>query len=106
MGTILATASGQPRKRPRLAANNNPKSYLPSVDRPWPLSLQRAREVYGFTPTALSEVLERCEAFFQEGCSTFPREARRAAKKLPTESADMALKISGLHELPESSDSS
>lgn len=103
----LSAASGlQVKERPRLAPSKNPKTYLPSVDRPWPLSLGRLREVYGFEPTPLDDVLKACASFFQKGCEDFPSEARRAAKKLPADSADMALKLADLHKLPPSSESS
>eukprot|EP00928_Gymnodinium_smaydae_P089245 TRINITY_DN73236_c0_g1_i1.p1 TRINITY_DN73236_c0_g1~~TRINITY_DN73236_c0_g1_i1.p1 ORF type:complete len:423 (+),score=64.29 TRINITY_DN73236_c0_g1_i1:80-1348(+) len=104
--TLLAAASGMECKRPRFLPSKNPKTYLPSVDRPWPLSLQRAKDVYAFKPTPLEDVLKRCARFFSDGCTQFPREARRAAKKLPSDAADMALKAAGLHKLPSSSDSS
>merc|ERR1712050_818518 len=103
---MLSIALGQPQKKLRFDAENKPKTFLPSVDRPWPLGLQRAMDVYGFRPTPLEEVMKRCEAFFQEGCSKFPYEARKAAKKLPSESAKMALKIAGLNEIPNSSSDS
>eukprot|EP00930_Biecheleria_cincta_P098102 TRINITY_DN89792_c0_g1_i1.p1 TRINITY_DN89792_c0_g1~~TRINITY_DN89792_c0_g1_i1.p1 ORF type:complete len:427 (-),score=95.69 TRINITY_DN89792_c0_g1_i1:57-1337(-) len=89
----LARTSGCQRARPRLQPVKDPKTFLPSVDRPWPLCFARAKEVYGFEPTPLDTVLERCEAFFREGCELFPDEAKRAAKKLPEEAADMALKL-------------
>merc|ERR1712176_719666 len=103
--TLLAAASGHPQptavdgvKRPRLAVSKNPKAFLPSVDRPWPLNLQRACKIYGFTPTPLKEVLKRCAVFFKDGCRKFPREARAAAKKLPGVAADIAMKAAGLDE--------
>lgn len=99
----LATASGMPRKRPRFAPNKDPKTYLPSVDRPWPLSLDYAYKVYNFKPTPLDEVLENCASFFKEGCKQFPGEATKAAKKLPEDPADIALKLAGLHRLSEAS---
>ncbi|CAE7702404.1 C35C5.3 [Symbiodinium necroappetens] len=91
----LFAASGGNRKRPRLAPDRNPKVYLPSVDRLWPLSCERAREVYGFRPTPLEEVLTRCVEFFETGCAKFPDEARKAAVKLPSEPAATAIKILG-----------
>lgn len=91
----LFAASGGNRKRPRLAPDRNPKVYLPSVDRLWPLSCERAREVYGFRPTPLEEVLTRCVEFFETGCEKFPDEARKAAVKLPSEPAATAIKILG-----------
>ncbi|CAK0887342.1 unnamed protein product, partial [Prorocentrum cordatum] len=41
---LLSDASTVPRKRPRLAPVKSPKTYLPSVDRPWPLDVRRAQE--------------------------------------------------------------
>ena len=46
------------------------KLFLPSVDRPWPLSSTKA-EVYGFRPTPLKDVLQSCHRFFLEGCVTW-----------------------------------
>merc|ERR1712151_1348296 len=83
-------------ERPRLAVSKSPKTFLPSVDRPWPLNLHRACKVYGFSPTPLDEVLKRCATFFKDGCRQFPREARDAAKKLPGIAADIALHAAGL----------
>eukprot|EP00931_Biecheleriopsis_adriatica_P005622 TRINITY_DN107116_c0_g1_i1.p1 TRINITY_DN107116_c0_g1~~TRINITY_DN107116_c0_g1_i1.p1 ORF type:complete len:425 (-),score=112.19 TRINITY_DN107116_c0_g1_i1:21-1247(-) len=93
----LSTASGG-KARPRFEATKDPKSYLPSVDRPWPLSLHRMTSVYGFKPTPLEEVLKLCAAFFSEGCTRFPHEARKAAKKLQQDPQDAALSIAGLIE--------
>ncbi|CAK0887349.1 unnamed protein product [Prorocentrum cordatum] len=103
---LLSDASTVPRKRPRLAPVKSPKTYLPSVDRPWPLDVRRAQEVYGFQPTPLEEVLRSCAAFFEEGCRRFPDQARRAAKKLPDGAADMALRQAGLDRHGADSDSS
>lgn len=104
--TIFAKASGLARDPPRLVAVKRPKSYLPSVDRPWPLDCRRAAEVYGFVPTPLEEVLRSCADFFAEGCRAFPGEAQRAAAKLPREAGDMALKRAGLKRATSSSSDS
>lgn len=94
--TLLSAASGCPDEKPRLSITKNPKTFLPSVERPWPLSLHRACKIYGFTPTPLEEVLKQCAHFFKHGCRKFPREARKAAKKIPGVAADIALWVSGL----------
>mmetsp|Transcript_73471 Transcript_73471/g.204106 ORF Transcript_73471/g.204106 Transcript_73471/m.204106 type:complete len:422 (-) Transcript_73471:65-1330(-) len=103
---LLAEASGLPKKRPRFAVTKNPKTFLPSVDRPWPLNLQRMSDVYGFKPTPLADVLKNCALFFEEGCARFPRDARRAAKKLPADPADIALWVASLEKITDASDSS
>lgn len=103
---LLATASGLQRERPRLAGCKRPKTFLPSVDRPWPLNLSHAMDTYGFVPTPLEDALKSCADFFQEGCSRFPREASRAAKKLPQDASEIAIRLAGLQDCDKSSDSS
>lgn len=76
-----------------MAPDKNPKLYLPSVDRPWPLNCERAKKVYGFQATALDDALAACVEFFADSCVKFPEEARKAALKLPSESAAYALKL-------------
>eukprot|EP00435_Cladocopium_sp_Y103_P062257 s637_g23.t2 len=89
----LFLAAGGDRKRPRLAPDKNPKLYLPSVDRPWPLSCERAKKEYGFQATPLDDVLAACVDFFEDSCVKFPEEAKKAALKLPSEPAAHALKL-------------
>jgi nucleoside-diphosphate-sugar epimerase len=101
----LSDVSELPRKRPRMTPVKSPKSYLPSVDRPWPLDIKRARDVYGFEPTSLRDALKSCADFFTEGVGRFPDQAKRAAKKLPQDSADVAIKCSGLDKFGDDSDS-
>lgn len=81
---------------PPLKPTSRPRTFLPSVDRPWPLDLQRMRERYNFKPTPLEEVLRICAAWFAEACSTFPNEASTAAHKLPNVPAKAALARAGL----------
>eukprot|EP00434_Breviolum_minutum_P016899 symbB.v1.2.014910.t1/scaffold1101.1/size137853/20 len=69
------------------------KLYLPSVDRPWPLSCEKAKKVYGFQATPLDDVLAACVDFFEDSCAKFPEEAKKAAMKLPSEPAAYALKF-------------
>lgn len=89
----LFLAAGGNRKRPRLSPDKNPKLYLPSVDRPWPLSCEKAKKVYGFQATPLDDVLAACVDFFEDSCAKFPEEAKKAAMKLPSEPAAYALKF-------------
>eukprot|EP00437_Effrenium_voratum_P068791 CAMPEP_0181486196 /NCGR_PEP_ID=MMETSP1110-20121109/46985_1 /TAXON_ID=174948 /ORGANISM="Symbiodinium sp., Strain CCMP421" /LENGTH=379 /DNA_ID=CAMNT_0023612277 /DNA_START=26 /DNA_END=1161 /DNA_ORIENTATION=- len=74
----LFKVSGGNRKRPRLAPDKDPKLFLPSVNRPWPLSCERAKEAYGFVATSLDEVLRVCVDFFESNCARFPEEAKKA----------------------------
>lgn len=103
---LLAAASGLERERPRTAGVKRPKTFLPSVDRPWPLNLSHAKDAYGFVPTSLEDALKSCADFFKEGCSRFPKEARRAAKKLPQDASEIAIRLAGLQDCDRSSDSS
>jgi len=100
---MLAKASGL-KAAPQLQAVKHPKTFLPSVDRPWPLSCQHAAKAYGFSATSLDEVLRICSDWFAEACVTFKSEAIRAAKKLPKGADKAAMQHSGLD--PPSSSSS
>jgi len=105
MLTLLASASGLSCPPP-LAPTKRPRTFLPSVDRPWLYSHHRALEVYSFATTPLEDVLRICAAWFKEACSTFPQEARRAAKKVPGSASKAALASAGLEADGESSSSS
>merc|ERR1712226_808484 len=89
MLALLAAGARLPAS-PALSPVAKPRTFLPSVDRPWPLDLQRLVEVYKFIPTPLDEVLRIC-ATFAEACSAFPSEARKAARKLPKVPSQVAL---------------
>mmetsp|Transcript_135584 Transcript_135584/g.433762 ORF Transcript_135584/g.433762 Transcript_135584/m.433762 type:complete len:450 (-) Transcript_135584:118-1467(-) len=102
---LLATASGL-QSPPRLAEVEKPRTFLPSVERPWNLSCQRMLEVYRFTPTPLADVLKSCAEWFAKGCDEFPRDALRAAMKLPPAPRKLAIQRSGLTATPSSSSSS
>lgn len=99
---VLAEASGIPELV--LKPVERPKSFLPSVDRPWRLCCKRMSDIYGFTPTPLEDVMKVCGAWFAEACVSFPREAVDAAKKLPPAARSAAMARAGLS--PPTSDSS
>mmetsp|Transcript_108131 Transcript_108131/g.312459 ORF Transcript_108131/g.312459 Transcript_108131/m.312459 type:complete len:443 (+) Transcript_108131:90-1418(+) len=102
---MLAAASGL-ETPPKLEVVTRPKTFLPSVDRPWNLSCQRMLEVYRFTPTPLDEVLRRCADWFNKACTDFPQEALRAAMKLPVAARKAAILRAGITATPSSSSSS
>ncbi|CAK0887347.1 unnamed protein product [Prorocentrum cordatum] len=105
---LLSDASTVPRKRPRLAPVKSPKTYLPSVDRPWPLDVRRAQE----RSTASSPPRWR------RSCAAARPSSRRGAGDSPTRPAgprrscptvprtDMALRQAGLDRHGADSDSS
>eukprot|EP00929_Paragymnodinium_shiwhaense_P015021 TRINITY_DN123022_c0_g1_i1.p1 TRINITY_DN123022_c0_g1~~TRINITY_DN123022_c0_g1_i1.p1 ORF type:complete len:421 (+),score=105.32 TRINITY_DN123022_c0_g1_i1:143-1405(+) len=101
---LLAAASGLP-STPEFKAVERPRSFLPSVDRPWPLCCKRMQEVYGFTATPLEEVLKACADWFASSCTDFPKEARKAARKVPGEAGRAAVKRARLEDAPRSSSS-
>lgn len=88
------------------SSSAKPKSFLPSVDRPWPLRLQKLTETYGFVPTSLETALRLCVDFFREAERQFPEEASRAAQKLPAAARDHMLRCMALPKFTSSSDSS
>lgn len=98
---LLATASGI--EKPKLQETDNPKAFLPSVDRPWPLCLDRLLKTYGFEPTPLEDVLSICAAWFAKACAEFPKEALEAARKLPPGAREAAVAKAGLPTPPPSS---
>eukprot|EP00928_Gymnodinium_smaydae_P029945 TRINITY_DN22402_c0_g3_i1.p1 TRINITY_DN22402_c0_g3~~TRINITY_DN22402_c0_g3_i1.p1 ORF type:complete len:458 (-),score=99.90 TRINITY_DN22402_c0_g3_i1:84-1418(-) len=102
---LFAVASGLT-DPPALRAAKRPKTFLPSVDRPWPLSCSKASQVYGFTPTPLEEVLKSCADWFLQACEQFPKEARSSASKLPRAASAVAIKRAKLEDAPKSSSSS
>lgn len=59
-------------------------SFLPSVQRPWPLCCRHAFDHYGFTPTSLATALQACVGWFEEAVSMFPSESQRAVDMLPS----------------------
>eukprot|EP00930_Biecheleria_cincta_P043354 TRINITY_DN29781_c0_g1_i1.p1 TRINITY_DN29781_c0_g1~~TRINITY_DN29781_c0_g1_i1.p1 ORF type:complete len:455 (-),score=74.20 TRINITY_DN29781_c0_g1_i1:128-1492(-) len=102
---LLAAAAGLP-SPPKLVMKAGPKTFLPSVDRPWNLSCKRMLDVYRFKPTPLADVLKSCASWFRDGCSEFPRDALRAAMKLPAGARQPAIQSAGLTCTPSSSSSS
>uniref|UniRef100_A0A7S1WSK0 NAD-dependent epimerase/dehydratase domain-containing protein n=1 Tax=Alexandrium catenella TaxID=2925 RepID=A0A7S1WSK0_ALECA len=100
----LAAASGL--GEPVLAPTARPKTFLPSVDRPWPLSCDRMLKAYGFAPTPLEEVLRITADWFRDACSKFPGEAAEAARKLPPGPREAAIARAALPSAPPSSSSS
>jgi len=98
---LLAAASGI--EKPKLQETANPKAFLPSVDRPWPLCMGRLLKTYGFEPTPLEDVLSICAAWFKKACSEFPKEALEAARKLPPGVREAAVAKAGLPTPPPSS---
>ena len=83
-----------------------PKSFFPSVERPYPLSFRKLKERYDFVCTPLEEVLRISTAWFLEACHSFPQEAAQAARKLPQELRAKAYAIAHLEPAESSSDSS
>lgn len=102
---LLASAAGLA-SPPRVAVVEKPKTFLPSVERPWLLSCKRLLEVYSFKPTPLPDVLKCCADWFAKACEEFPAEARRAAGKLPARARKAAIERARLTEVPSSSSSS
>mmetsp|Transcript_76081 Transcript_76081/g.211515 ORF Transcript_76081/g.211515 Transcript_76081/m.211515 type:complete len:442 (-) Transcript_76081:88-1413(-) len=103
--SLLAAAAGLP-SPPKMVGKARPKTFLPSVDRPWNLSCRRMLDVYQFTPTPLADVLKCCADWFAMGCTEFPRDALRAAMKLPPAARKPAVQSAGLTCTPSSSSSS
>lgn len=103
--SLMAEAAGL-EVPPAVKVVSRPKTFLPSVDRPWQLSVSRLLTVYRFTPTPLPEVLKSCADWFKEACKDFPQDARRAAGKLPAEARKVAIERAGLGHLSSSSSSS
>lgn len=99
----LSAASGF--GEPRLTPVPRPKTYLPSVDRPWPLDMRHLKEGYSFEATPLKEVLSTTATWFAAACQDFPSEARRAASKLPKGAKEVAFEIAKLKPLESSSSS-
>jgi len=87
-------------------ASDKPRTFLPSVNRPWLLTLQHASDAYGFAPTPLEDVLTDCAKWFASACSEFPKEARAATKRLPPKVRRAALEKLGLRADSSSSSSS
>lgn len=103
--TLLGKASGNT-DQPRFAAEKRPRSFLPSVDRPWPLDWRHLSGAYNFTATPLEDVLRSCADWFEQACTDFPAEAKRAAAKLPGEASEVAMRLAGLELGGKSSSSS
>lgn len=98
---LLAAASGI--EKPKLQETGSPKAFLPSVDRPWSLCLDRLLKTYGFEPTPLEDVLSICAAWFTKACTEFPKEAVEAARKLPPGAREAAVAKANLPTPPPSS---
>mmetsp|Transcript_97098 Transcript_97098/g.236108 ORF Transcript_97098/g.236108 Transcript_97098/m.236108 type:complete len:427 (-) Transcript_97098:115-1395(-) len=103
---LQALAAASDLGEPALAATPRPKTFLPSVDRPWPLCCERMAKAYGFTPTPLDEVLRITASWFAEACSEFPGEAVEAARKLPPGAREAAIARARLPPAPPSPSSS
>jgi len=98
---LLAAASGI--EKPKLQETSSPKTFLPSVDRPWPLCMDRLLKTYGFEPMPLEDVLSVCATWFAKACTEFPKEALEAARKLPPGAREAAVAKAGLPSPPPSS---
>jgi len=101
---LFAEASGV--EKPKFGVVERPRTFLPSVDRPWNLSCDRMLQVYRFAPTPLDAVLSRCAEWFAKACAEFPRDALRAAMKLPPGPRKAAILRAGITATPSSSSSS
>lgn len=95
MLAVLARCSGLATPL-TLAETEKPKSFLPSVERPWPLCCRKMVERYGFSPTPIEEVLKSCADWFAQACLDFPEEAAHAAMKLPATARNAALQRASL----------
>lgn len=86
--------------------SSRPRTFLPSVKRPWLLRCQHASDTYGFTPTPLEDVLKECAEWFSSACIEFPKEAKAATKRLPPKVRRVALNRLGASDAKSSSSSS